>query len=86
MNFNTILIKCRFLNEQGEPKGGVYTYAFKIEKEIKEHKDIKLAIPTRVQTTEGKELAVVGIFADPKEVASFADKLKFVYPITGEKQ
>lgn len=83
-NFNEILIKCRFLDDNGQPKGREYTYVYKFYNERTFDKIPPnfhlIGVPSHVQTEDGKDLVVTGVFTDPSEIAAFADRLKYVVP------
>lgn len=90
MNYNEILLHCRFLDENGQPKGREYTYVYKFTKETTHENDtdyILVAIPSHVMAEiDGKKLLVTGVFADPAPVMPYADKLKYVVPYVESEQ
>lgn len=85
MNLNEILIKGRFLDENGQPKGREYTYIYKRTRVVNITSAPLAAFPTFVQTAEGKKLIVTQLFTPFEEVAAFADKLKYVVDYEGEE-
>lgn len=81
--FNEILVKCRFLDENGEPKGRQYTYIYKREKPLAVTTAPLVAFPRYMQTVTGRKVIVEELFTDPKEVEAFADKLAYVFDFEG---
>lgn len=90
MNYNEILLHCRFLDENGQPKGREYNYVYRFSEEITCENDTNyflVSIPRYVMTEiDGKKLVVTGIFANPLPVLAFADKLKYVVPYVESKE
>jgi len=68
MNMDYPLVKCRFTDENGEPKGREYTYM------SKEH----LNIGNSVVSENGKSLIVTEINVSPETVCGMENRLKFV--------
>lgn len=85
MDFNKILVKVKFLDENNLPKGREYTYIYeqkvpkRIFSETPEPKDfIECSFPRYLMTEDGKKVVATEYFSNPDEVAAFADKLKYV--------
>ena len=78
MNFNEILIKGRFLDENGEPKGKEYTYIYKANTTLNVTTAPIVTFPKYMQTADLKKLIVTQLFTPFEEVAAFADRLKYV--------
>ena len=90
-NFNEILIKARFLDENHEPKGREYTFIYKVNREhkaiVERGSNILMAFPAYMQTIpDGKKVVVTNIFVNPEEVAAFADRLKEVVPFAEDDE
>ena len=86
-DFNKILVKARFLDENHEMKGREYTFVYKAQREsggVTARGDYMLiAFPAYMRTfPDGKKVMVTKVFTDPKEVEAYADKLKEVVPYT----
>lgn len=64
-----MIVKCRFLDENNEPKGREYTYGISEE-----------AVEGELVTTEeGKRLVITSTEVPPEEAEKFGDKLKYVH-------
>lgn len=66
-----MLVKCKFLDENSEPKGREYTYGSNDE----------VIVGEIVTTEEGKKLVVTSTDVDEAEGAKFGDKLKYINAI-----
>lgn len=62
------LVKCRFLDEEGEPKGREYTYAA----------NETFAVGEIVCTDEGKKIVITDTDVSQEEIRDFGDKLKYI--------
>ena len=84
--YEKILIKCKFLDAEGNPKGRDYTYFFNAKVEQLNDGNVAYHIPLYVQTIEGKKLIVTNTDASYEEISGFADKVKMVYeiPVNGD--
>lgn len=87
MDFNKILVKVKFLDENNMPKGRDYTYIYeqkapkRVFSETPEPKEyIGCSFPRFLMTPDGKKVIATEYFSNAEEVAAFADKLKVLVP------
>lgn len=78
----TNIIKCRFLNENGEPKGNEYTYKTEFPVEVGQlvevpaprHSDVDIEL-------KAKTVIVLATDVPEKEIAAFKDRVKTIIKI-----
>lgn len=79
------IIKCRFLGENDEPRGGEYSYRSEIAVEVGQYVDVPAPRYSGVED-KSKKVIVSAVNVPESEVAAFAGSLKTIIGIHKEDE
>ena len=83
----TYIIKCRFLDKDGEPRGREYSYKTEIPVEVGQIVDVPAPRQSDADSElKTKSVIVSQINVPEEEIATFADKVKTVVGIHTEDE
>lgn len=83
----TNIIKCRFLDKDGEPRGNEYSYKTEIPVVVGQLVDVPAPRQSDADTElKTKTVIVSAVDVPESEIAAFADKVKTVVGIHEDKE
>ena len=80
------IIKCRFLDENNEPRGKEYSYYSNIPVEVGQLVDVPAPVHFPEDENKTKTVIVSSVDVLENEIAAFADKIKTIVGIHTENQ